>query len=320
MDIEYITYDEGNALLNWHELAKAIQIGHQRSKAQVEDTFIYRKEDTLLSRSAWIDGLGLAVKSATIFPHNSIVSIPKINGAVSLFSDKTGVLEAILDFHLVTKWKTAGDSITAALRLARPDSKNILIVGAGTLGHSLYDAYSSTFPNAIFQVWNRTHEKAISMAQGKSNVSATDNLETAVRNADIISCATMSKEPIINGDWLMPGQHIDLIGAYRPDMREVDDLSLRRSSIFVDSYDTTLEHIGELKIPLKQKVIFEADILADFYQINKFKRSSDNEITMFKNGGGAHLDLMVARYILDVWKRNKNSETLRACFIKVFYA
>jgi len=130
MDIEYITYDEGNALLNWHELAKAIQIGHQRSKAQVEDTFIYRKEDTLLSRSAWIDGLGLAVKSATIFPHNSSVSIPKINGAVSLFSDKTGVLEAILDFHLVTKWKTAGDSITAALRLARPDSKNILIVGA----------------------------------------------------------------------------------------------------------------------------------------------------------------------------------------------
>ena len=309
MDIEYITYDEGNALLNWHELAKAIQIGHQRSKAQVEDTFIYRKEDTLLSRSAWIDGLGLAVKSATIFPHNSIVSIPKINGAVSLFSDKTGVLEAILDFHLVTKWKTAGDSITAALRLARPDSKNILIVGAGTVGHSLYDAYSSTFPHAIFQVWNRTHEKAISMAQGKSNVSATDNLETAVRNADIISCATMSKEPIINGDWLMPGQHIDLIGAYRPDMREVDDLSLRRSSIFVDSYDTTLEHIGELKIPLNQKVIFEADILADFYQINKFKRSSDNEITMFKNGGGAHLDLMVARYILDVWKRDKNSGT-----------
>jgi len=147
------------------------------------------------------------------------------------------------------------------------------------------------------------------MAQGKSNVSATDNLETAVRNADIISCATMSKEPIINGDWLMPGQHIDLIGAYRPDMREVDDLSLCRSSIFVDSYDTTLEHIGELKIPLNQKVIFEADILADFYQINKFKRSSDNEITMFKNGGGAHLDLMVARYILDVWKRYKNSGT-----------
>jgi ornithine cyclodeaminase len=147
------------------------------------------------------------------------------------------------------------------------------------------------------------------MAQGKSNVSATDNLETAVKNADIISCATMSKEPIINGDWLMPGQHIDLIGAYRPDMREVDDLSLCRSSIFVDSYDTTLEHIGELKIPLNQKVISEADILADFYQINKFKRSSDNEITMFKNGGGAHLDLMVARYILDVWKRDKNSGT-----------
>ena len=229
MDVEYITYHEGNALLDWLELAAAIEQGHQMSKAEVKDTFIYRKEDTLLSRSAWIDGLGLAVKSATIFPQNSLHSVPKINGAVSLFSDKTGVLEAILDFHLVTKWKTAGDSITAALRLAKPESKNILIVGAGTVGHNLLDAYSSAFPNASFLVWNRTHERAVSMASGRSNTVAVEDLEASVRSADSISCATMSKQSIIKGEWLRPGQHIDLIGAYRPDMREVDDLSLRRS-------------------------------------------------------------------------------------------
>ncbi len=309
MDIENITYHEGNALLDWLELAAAIEQGHQMSKAEVKDTFIYRNEDTLLSRSAWIDGLGLAVKTATIFPQNSLHSVPKINGAVSLFSDKTGVLEAILDFHLVTKWKTAGDSITAALRLAKAESKNILIVGAGTVGHSLIDAYASAFPNARFLVWNRTHERAVSMAKGNSNVVAVEDLEASVKSADIISCATMSKRSIIKGEWLRPGQHLDLIGAYRPDMREVDDLSLCRSKIFVDSYDTTVEHIGELKIPLEDKVISRADILADFYQINKFKRKSDDEITIFKNGGGAHLDLMVAKYILTAWKKNKSLET-----------
>ena len=208
----------------------------------------------------------------------------------------------------MTKWKTAGDSITAALRLAKPGSKNILIVGAGTVGHSLLDAYSSAFPNASFQVWNRTHERAVSMTSGRSNAVAVEDLEASVRSADIISCATMSKQSIIKGKWLRPGQHLDLIGAYRPDMREVDDLSLCRSKIFVDSYDTTIDHIGELKIPLKEKVISRADILADFYQINKFTRESDDEITIFKNGGGAHLDLMVAKYILTAWQKNNSFE------------
>ena len=305
MNVEYINHDEGNALLDWLELVNAIESGHQMPKAQVQDTFIYREEDTLLSRSAWIDGLGLAVKSATIFPKNSMHSIPKVNGAVSLFSDKTGVLEAILDFHLVTKWKTAGDSITAALRLARPDSKNILIVGAGTVGQSLFDAYSAAFPKANFLVWNRTHERALYMVKNKSNAVAVENLEAGVKRADIITCATMSKQPIIKGEWLIPGQHLDLIGAYRPDMREVDDLALCRSTKFVDSYDTTLDHIGELKIPLKNNVISRADILADFYGLGNFIRRSNDEITFFKNGGGAHLDLIVAKYILTAWEKNK---------------
>ena len=147
------------------------------------------------------------------------------------------------------------------------------------------------------------------MTSGRSNAVAVEDLEASVRSADIISCATMSKQSIIKGKWLRPGQHLDLIGAYRPDMREVDDLALCRSKIFVDSYDTTIEHIGELKIPLKEKIISKADILADFYQINKFTRESDNEITIFKNGGGAHLDLMVAKYILTAWQKNKSLET-----------
>ena len=112
----------------------------------------------------------------------------------------------------------------------------------------------------------------------------------------------MTTEPILKGAWFQPGQHIDLIGAYRPDMREVDDVALQRARVFVDSYETTMDHIGELKIPLEQGVIDADHVQADYYALDQFKRRSNDEITLFKNGGGAHLDLMTSRYILDMWQ------------------
>ncbi|MGY9037574.1 MAG: ornithine cyclodeaminase, partial [Rhodobacterales bacterium] len=114
-----------------------------------------------------------------------------------------------------------------------------------------------------------------------------------------------STEPLIKGAWLQPGQHLDLIGAYRPDMREVDDAALTRTRLFVDSLDTTVDHIGELKIPIAQGVLSANDIVADYYDMGSFTRQSDDEITLFKNGGGAHLDLMTSRYILDRWRARR---------------
>ena len=300
--IPFIPFEEGEALLGWIGLTDALAAGHNLPKAEIGDTFLYRGSDTLLSRSAWIDGLGIAVKTATIFPNNPSASKPVVNGGVNLYSDIDGTLEAIIDFHLVTKWKTAGDSITAARRLARPNSRNILIVGAGTVGRSLHDAYSAAFPNAQFTVWNRTTKNAALMAAERPTLSVATDLEQAVRNADIVTSATMSTQPLIKGEWLQAGQHIDLIGAYRPDMREVDDAALQRSRIFVDSIDTTVGHIGEIKIPTEAGAISANDIVADYYNISNFTRQSDNEITLFKNGGGAHLDLMTSRYILDSWR------------------
>ena len=300
--VPFIPFAEGEALLGWIGLTDALAAGHNLPKAEIGDTFLYRGSDTLLSRSAWIDGLGIAVKTATIFPNNPSASKPVVNGGVNLYSDTDGTLEAIIDFHLATKWKTAGDSITAARRLARPDSRNILIVGAGTVGRSLHDAYSAAFPNAQFTVWNRTTKNAELMAAERPTLSVATDLERAVRNADIVTSATMSTKPLIKGEWLQAGQHIDLIGAYRPDMREVDDAALQRSRIFVDSLDTTVRHIGEIKIPTESGVISTDDIVADYYNIKNFTRQSDNEITLFKNGGGAHLDLMTSRYILDRWR------------------
>lgn len=302
MSVIVIPFAEGEAQLNWHALCDAIERGHKLPKAEIADSFLYRDKDTLLSRSAWVDGLGLAVKSATIFPGNSAKSDPMVNGAVSLFSDDNGTLEAIVDFHLVTKWKTAGDSLLGALKLARKDSRKILIIGAGTVGRSLRQAYGAGFPDAEFTVWNRTQANAEAMAAGYPGMKVATSLEAAVKEADIITSATMVTEPNLMGAWLQAGQHIDLIGAYRPDMREADDEALTRSRLFVDSYNTTVGHIGEIEIPLQSGVIQRDELIADYYTPEKMQRKSDSEITLFKNGGGAHLDLMTSRYILEAWR------------------
>jgi len=285
-------------LLSWQDLANAIAAGHSLPRAEIADTFLYRGRDTMLNRAAWIDGLGSLVKTAMIMPDQAAA----VQGGVMLFDDTTGKLNAVLDFGLVTKWKTVGDSVLAATRLARPDSRKILIVGAGTVGRGLWEAYGALFPDAEFTIWNRSPEGAARFARDCPGTTVANDLEQAVAQADIITAATMTTEPILEGAWFRPGQHIDLIGAYRPDMREVDDATLTRARIFVDSRDTTMGHIGELKIPLAAGVIYDSDVLADYYDLpsGAFARQSDDEITLFKNGGGAHLDLMVATYILSV--------------------
>ena len=295
---------EAEAKLDWLKLGAALEAGHKLPRAEISDSFLYRGKDTLLNRAAWIDGLGLLVKSATIFPENGAQNLAAVNGGAALYSDKNGLLEALVDFHLLTKYKTAGDSLSATMKLARPNSKTILIVGAGTVGHSLRAAYGAGFPEARFLIWNRNTSRAEALARDFSNTDVAENLADAVQQADIVTCATMVTEPILRGEWLKAGQHIDLIGAYRPDMREADDAALKKARIFVDSRATTIEHIGELKRPIAAGVITADDVVADYYDIasGTFARENDAEITLFKNGGGAHLDLMTAAYIRDAVK------------------
>jgi len=297
-----IPFAEGEKTLDWIGLTQAFEAGHRLGRAEIGDTFLYRDPDTLLSRAAWIDGMGMAVKTATVFPGNPAKGKPMIGGGVNLYADGDGSLEAIIDFHLVTKWKTAGDSLLGALRLARKDSRKILIVGAGTVGRSLREAYGAGFPEAEFTVWNRTRANAEKMAAEYEGMKIADDLEAAVKEADIITSATMVTEPNLKGAWLRAGQHLDLIGAYRADMREADDEALRRARLFVDSFDTTLGHIGEIAIPLEAGTIGRDDLIASFYEPERMVRQSDDEITLFKNGGGEHLDLMTSRYILDRWR------------------
>ena len=288
---------DAEALITWPGLLDAFEAGHRLPKPDIKDLFVYRGPDTVLDRATWIDGLGALVKVATVIPSNAQRGLPTVNGSVTLYDDKTGELTALVDFHLVTKWKTAGDSLLSARRLARKDAKNFLLVGAGTVAKSMVQAYSSLFPDARFTVWSRSRASAASMG-----LPVADDLEHAVKSADVICTATMATEPLIRGDWLQPGQHLDLIGAYKPGMREVDDTAMARARLFVDARATTIHHIGELIDPLKSGAITESHIIADFYDDPAiYTRRSDDEITIAKNGGGAHLDLMTASYIASMW-------------------
>ena len=290
---------EAEALLDWPGLIAALEAGHSLPRAEINDLFLYRGPDVLLDRAAWIEGLGALVKVATVVPGNKARGLPNVNGVVNLFNDQTGLLEALVDFHLVTKWKTAGDSLLSASKLARKDAKRFLLVGAGTVARSMQQAYSALWPDAQFTVWSRSRATAEAMG-----LPVADDLQSAVQAADVICTATMASESLIKGEWLRAGQHLDLIGAYNPRMREVDDAAMARARVFVDSRATTLHHIGELIEPLKSGALREADIQGDFYDIaqGSYARQSEDEITIAKNGGGAHLDLMTAAYIQAKWR------------------
>ncbi len=300
-DIPFISEEHIDKLLTWSEVTDALFSVHQRPEADINDILLQSKNCSLLSRAAWVENYGIAVKTATIFPDNAtkFQDLPTVQSLVTLFDDNSGAPQAIIDGNLITKWKTAGDSVLGAKLLARKESQVLTILGAGKVAQSMIDAYRELFPGLeTIYVWNHRHEKALALASEK-DVTPIKDLSEAVRVADILSSATTAIDPFIKGEWLKNGCHLDLIGAFRPDMREAHDSALLRGSIFVDSYKTALHDIGELGIPLASGLISEADVINDFYGLcsGGTGRSSDTEITIFKNGGGAHLDLAVAAHI-----------------------
>jgi len=305
-DIPFIGAASVDHLLSWKGVCDAMIEGHRLDRGDLEDILFRHGEDALLNRAAWIRGLGIAVKSATIFPGNEarVPPLPNVHALVSLFDDQTGVPVSLLDGTLVTKWKTAGDSVLGASLLARPESRVLLIIGAGTVARSLAEAYPALFPGLEkVLIWNRTSQKARDLARhmnrGGDRFEAVEDLASAVAEADIVSSSTMSTEPVIRGEWVTPGTHVDLIGAFRPDMREADNVLIRSSELFVDSRDTAIHDTGELGIPIRDGVITEQQVRADLYDLCNGApgRTSAEAITVYKNAGGAHLDLMTARFI-----------------------
>jgi ornithine cyclodeaminase len=302
--IPYLTAADLAGRLDWLRLTAALAEGHRGPRPALGDLFLGRGgADVLLTRAAAIGGLGAAVKAVTVAGANAARGLATVQGAMILFDDASGVVEAVIASDLVTRWKTAGDSLLGARLLARPDSRRLLVVGAGAVAEVLIEAYRAGFPGIEVAIWNRTPARAWALAAA-TDAAAVEDLPAAVAAADIVATATLARTPLLRGDWLRPGQHLDLIDAYTAEMREADDDCLRRARVFVDCRETTLAHIGELKDPLARGVITPADVLGDLRDLvaGRVGRRDADEITLYKNGGGAHLDLMTARVILEAWR------------------
>ena len=211
---------------------------------------------TLLSRGAFIDGLGLRGEIGDgVRPQRRAWPADR-SGGMFVFEPEHGRLEAIIDSRLVTEFKTAADSVLGARFLARPDSAHLLVVGAGTVARSLVKAYRALFPRPASRVDLGAAAGAVHGPGPRARrASASRSLRSPtwrrpLAEADIITSATMAREPVLRGAWIRPGTHVDLIGAYKADMREADDALISGGSLFVDSRETTIEHIGELTIPI----------------------------------------------------------------------
>ncbi|MTH64249.1 ornithine cyclodeaminase family protein [Paracoccus shanxieyensis] len=305
-----ITPSDTDGLLDWPGAIHALRSGHLLPRAQIADLFLGPATATLLNRAAWIEGLGFGVKAVTVVDANPVRGLPTVQGSMMVFDPDLGHPSAIIDAPLITEWKTAADSVLGAMLLARPDSRSLLIVGAGTLARSLVRAYAAMFPGLRdIAIWARRGEQAAALVAELGPhypaLRVAEDLPQAVGQADIVSTATMARAPVLLGAWVRPGTHVDLIGAYKADMREADDALIALGRLFVDSRDTTIGHIGELMIPMASGVIGPIDVLGDLYDLvgaDAPGRQDPQDITIFKNGGGAHLDLMIATYIAQAIK------------------
>ncbi len=259
-------------------------------------------------RAGWQPEQAVGAKVITVFPRNNRDRAkPSIQAVYVLFEGTHGTPIACLDGTALTWVKTATDSALGCKLLAREDVTRMLMIGAGQMAPHLVAAHCEIRPSLRqVSIWNRTADKAGALADRLAadypsiEFATSNDIESAAREADLVCSAVGSIEPMIRGEWLKPGCHVDLVGAYTPEMREADDETLRRGQLFVDARETTIDHIGELRIPLAAGVINESDVLASLVELCRGEhpgREHDDSITLFKNGGGGHLDLMCARIL-----------------------
>lgn len=296
--------EEIDAVLSWPGLLDAMAAGHRLPRARIADLYFPMGDNSLLNRAAWISGLGSGLKTVSVFADNTRCDpvLPTVQGVFVLYEEGTGSVRAVIDGATLTRWKTVADSLLGARRLAPSMPRTLLLIGAGTIAQTLAYAYPLVFPSLEkILVWNRSRMGAEKLAR-QVGAHVVDSLEVAVGKADIVACATISTAPVLQGCWLKAGTHVDLIGAFTPTMREADDEVLRRARLFVDARETTIGEIGELMIPIRDGVITESDVLGDHYDLEAGAagRTSAEQITVFKNGGGAHLDLMAAHHLMEL--------------------
>lgn len=261
---------------------------------------------TLLLMPAWTDlnaaGTSrdghIGVKIVTVSPDNNAIAKPAVMGLYLLLDGKTGEPQALIDGQRLTQWRTACASALAASYLAREDASRLLVIGAGALSPFLAKAHSAVRPITSIRIWNRTLANAEKVAadlraEGLPAEAATD-LEAELAEADIVSSATITNEPLVRGARVKPGAHIDLVGGFTPTMREADDAAITRARVYVDTRAGATKEAGDIVQPLASGALSHEAIIADLHELargQKRGRESAEEVTLFKSVGAALEDL-----------------------------
>ncbi len=308
--MDYIDAQSVHATLEYKYLIDELRQAHMGTMPS-NDIVISQHPDAgenkFVSLIGWDINEIIVTKLVGVFPDNISLTPPQasIQGLVCIFNGKTGTPLLTADGEAMTFRKTAADSALGSYLLSRQSAETLLIVGAGGLAPHMIAAHCAARPSLKnILIWNRTYERAVKLAEQYSDddlsVQAVVNLDEAIGRADIICCVTMTEDPLIKGDLLQPGTHLNLVGAYMPYMREADDRAILRSSLFVDTHSGR-SNTGDLHIPVTTGVIGWDYIKADFFDLCQGKhpgRTSPEEITICKNVGGAHLDLFTAKALL----------------------
>ncbi|MCL7754007.1 ornithine cyclodeaminase family protein [Polaribacter sp. Z022] len=268
-----------------------------------------KADSTLLLMPAWNPSKSAGVKIVTVSPENGQFEMPSIQGTYIYFDAIKGSIKAILEAKSLTVKRTAAASALASSYLSKENASSLLMIGTGALSINLIKAHTSVRPIKKVFIWGRNFDKAKliceSLKNEDFNVIPIKNFEEKISEVDIISCATLSKTPLVLGKNLKKGQHLDLVGAYKKDMREADDETISKASVYIDTYQGGLKESGDIVIPLQNGTLKEEDIKADLFDLcsnKKQGRKSKDEITLFKSVGHALEDLAAANYYYNKFK------------------
>ena len=297
-------------LLPYDQLIEALRVAFKKQINSPERTQHRIETDdsadaTLLMMPAWNKNEHIGIKIVSVFPGNANKNLSAVNANYFLLDGKNGLPKAILDGTELTLRRTACASALAADYLARSDIDSLLMVGTGNLAPHLIEAHRQLRDISRVMIWGRDYQKAQILVQNLEykniEITAVTNLHDAVSAADLISCATLSDKALIHGKWLKPGQHLDLVGSFTPEMQEVDSEAISIAKVVVDTYAGALAESGELIKAIKEGVITKEDIVAELSELikrEKMGRNNENEITLFKSVGASLEDLTAAELVL----------------------
>ncbi len=306
LPLQHFDAAQVHAALPWRALVDQLASAFARgAQVPVRHAHALGGADALLLMPAWSDD-ALGVKLVTVMPGNAAHAVATVQATYLLLERATGRMLALLDGEALTLRRTAAASALAARYLARPESRRLLIVGTGQLAGWMARAHHALRPELTeIAIWGRNPQARAELARSLNDeglpAHACDELPSAVASADIVSCATTSTSAIVLGAWLQPGTHVDLVGAFKPDMRETDDAAVCRARVFVDTFAGALAEAGDLVQPLRDGRIARSHVLGELAQLVRGEvtgRISERDVTLFKSVGTALEDLAAARMVL----------------------